>query len=242
MTDDAPTQPRPGAREPAGEAAAGPTGTASHPAPDTASVPAPDTASTPATDTAAPSPAPGTASAPTAVNVTRLTHEAMSKSGLLWVRVPGGGTHPVWHVWHDDGDERGTGPAAYVVSGAGEQSLPWLPDEVDLVLRSKDTGGRLLTVHATVLELRPEDDGWDAAVEVLRPERLNAVGDVAQRWAQSCTIHVLTPHGRPLEQPGTYTDDSGAAAVRPAAGATARWRPWHWRGRADARRNQRARS
>jgi hypothetical protein len=180
------------------------------------------------------------AGAAPAVNVTRLTHEALSKSGLLWVRVPGGGgTHAVWHVWHDDGDPRGTGPAAYVVSGPGEQSLPWLPDDVELILRSKDTGGRLLTVHATVRELTPEDDGWDAAVELLRPERLNAVGDVAQRWAASCTIHVLTPHGRPVEQPGSYGDDSGAGPVRPAAGATARWRPWHWRGRAGARRNTR---
>ena len=133
----------------------------------------------------------------------------------------------------------GTGPAAYVVSGPGEQALPWLPDDVELVLRSKDTGGRLLTVHATAREVTPEDEGWDAAVELLRPERLNAVGDVAARWAQSCTIHVLTPHGRPVEQPGDYADDSGAAPVRPAAGATARWRPWHWRGRAGARRNTR---
>ena len=56
---------------------------------------------------------------------------------------------PAWHVWHDDGDERGPGPAAYVVSGPGEQSLPWLPDDVELILRSKETGGRLLTVRAT---------------------------------------------------------------------------------------------
>ena len=72
------------------------------------------------------------APAPASVNVTRLIHEAASKSGLLWVRLPDGSTHPVWHVWHDDGDERGTGPAAYVVSGPGEQPLPWLPDEVEL--------------------------------------------------------------------------------------------------------------
>ncbi|GAA4411949.1 hypothetical protein GCM10023168_33290 [Fodinibacter luteus] len=171
------------------------------------------------------------------VNVTRLIHEAAGKSGLVWVRVPGGGTHPVWHVWHDDGDARGTGPAAYVVSGPGEQSLPWLPDEVELVLRSKDTGGRLLTVHATAREITPEDDGWDAAVEVLRPERLNAVGDVAERWRRSCTIHVITPHGRLVEGPGAYDDSSGATPVRPATGTTARWRPWHWHGRAGARRN-----
>ena len=136
-------------------------------------------------------------------------------------------------MWHDDGDERGTGPAAYVVSGPGEQSLPWLPDEVELVLRSKDTGGRLLAVHATAREVTPEDAGWDAAVEVLRPERLNAVGDVAQRWRESCTIHVLTPHGRLVEGPGAYADELGrrAGAAR-RAGRPARWRPWHWRGRA----------
>ena len=145
--------------------------------------------------------------APAPVNVTRLIHEAASKSGLLWVRVPDGGTHPVWHVWHDDGDDRGTGPAAYVVSGPGEQPLPWLPDEVELILRSKDTGGRLITVHATTREVTPEDPDWDAAVEVLRPERLNAVGDTAERWRQSCTIHLLTPHGRLVEGPGHYPDD-----------------------------------
>jgi hypothetical protein len=179
------------------------------------------------------------APAPASVNVTRLTHEAASKSGLLWVRLPDGRTHPVWHVWHDDGDERGTGPAAYVVSGPGEQPLPWLPDEVELILRSKDTGGRLITVHATAREVTPEDAGWDAAVEVLRPERLNAVGDTAERWRQSCTIHKLTPHGRLVEGPGSYTDGSGVAPVHPDATATSGWRPWHWRGRAGARRNTR---
>jgi hypothetical protein len=175
--------------------------------------------------------------APGAVDVTRLIHEAASKSGLLWVRVPGGASHPVWHAWHDDGDERGSGPAAYVVSGPGEQHLPWLPDEVELILRSKDTGGRLITVPATARRLEPGTAEWDAAVDVLRPERLNATGDVAARWRDDATIHVLTPHGRPLEEPGRYDDGSGAAPVRPAAPATARWRPWHWRGRAGARRN-----
>jgi hypothetical protein len=192
----------------------------------------------PAPAAAAPA-ATGEAGPPAPVNVTRLISEAATKSGLLWVRLPDGSTYPVWHVWHDDGDERGTGPAAYVVAGPGEQSLPALPDEVEVILRSKDTGGRLVTVHATTREITPEDAGWDAAVDVLRPERLNAVGDTAERWRRSCTISVLTPHGRPVEGPGSYTDGSGAAPVRPAATATTRWRPWHWRGRAGARRNTR---
>ena len=172
------------------------------------------------------------------VNVTRLLDEAMTKSGVLWISVPGGGDHGVWYVWHDDGDPRGSGPAAYVVSGVGEQSLPWLPPEVELILRSKDTGGRLLRIHARVLELTPEHAGWDEAVEILRPARLNAVGDVAETWRQGCTIHVLTPSGRAIEGPGAYAGESGAAPVAPAASATTTWRPWHLRGRAGARRNR----
>ncbi|MBM6405142.1 hypothetical protein JQN72_12910 [Phycicoccus sp. CSK15P-2] len=162
---------------------------------------------------------------------------------MLWVRIPEGTTHPVWHVWHDTEDEGGAGPAAYVVSGPGEQSLPRLPDEVEVVLRSKDSGGRLLILRATVREVEPASPEWDTAVAVLRPARLNASGtadELAERWRHSATIHVLTPQGPPVESPGRYDDDSGAAPVRPAAGTTARWRPWHWRGRSGARRNVRA--
>lgn len=177
--------------------------------------------------------------APAPVNVTRLVGEAASKSGLLWIRLPDGRTHPAWHVWHDDGDPRGTGPAAYVISGIGEQPLPWLPDEVELILRSKDTGGRLLTVAAAVREVTPASPDWDAAAEVIRPERLNLAGDadsVDARWRSGCTIHVLTPHGRPHEQPGAYADRSGAERISPAKGTTSTWRPWHWRGRPQSRR------
>lgn len=193
----------------------------------------------------------GAAPRETGVDLTRLTDEAAKKSGLLWLRIPGAGTHPVWHVWHDargdggggdddddsDSDERSAGPAAYVVSGPDEQPLPWLPEEVEMILRSKDTGGRLLTLRATARRLEPATPAWDTAVEVLRPERLNATGDVAARWAAQNTIHVVTPHGPPLEAPGAYDDGSGAAPVRPGAPATVTRRPWHWRGRAGARRN-----
>ncbi|NHA69834.1 hypothetical protein EPD83_017485 [Phycicoccus sp. CMS6Z-2] len=161
----------------------------------------------------------------------------MTRSGLLWVRVRddgGPGTaHAVWHVWHDPGD----GPRAYVVSGPGEQHLPWLPDEVELVLRSKDSGGRLLTVPATATVLDPGSPAWDTAVEVLRPERLNATGDVVARWRERATVHALRPHGPALESPGHHDTGDGATPVRPAAPATVGRRPWHWRGRAGARRN-----
>ena len=133
-----------------------------------------------------------------AVDVTRLVNEAATKSGLLWVRVPGGQTHPVWHVWHDDGDERGTGPAAYVVSGPGEQHLPWLPEEVELVLRSKDSGGRLLTMPASARELDPGSRGVGG-------RRRGAPPRAAQRHRRrraAVARGVHHPRPRPARPPG----------------------------------------
>ncbi|MFC7489638.1 MULTISPECIES: hypothetical protein [unclassified Knoellia] len=167
----------------------------------------------------------------TSVNVTRLLAEAASKSGVLWIEIPDGSTHAVWFVWHDDEDPRGAGPAVHVVSGIGEQTLPFLPDEVTVILRSKDTGARLLRLRATVRSLDPASPKWDRAAEVLVAKRLNATGDVLARWREGATIHVLTPHGIPEEGPGGYAAGSGRVTVSPARGTTARWRPWHWRGR-----------
>src|SRR5690606_257955 len=140
-------------------------------------------------------------------------------------------THAVWFVWHDDEDPRGSGPSAYVVSGVGEQTLPYLPDYVTLILRIKDSGGRLLSLRATARELDPTTPEWDSAAEVLRAERLNGTGDVVARWREGATIHVLTPHGRPEESPGSYAGGSGRLPVTPSRGPAARWRPWHSRGR-----------
>lgn len=167
------------------------------------------------------------------VSVTRLIAQAATTSKILWVEVPGreGGSHPVWFAWHDDEDPRGTGPAAYVVSGPGEQSLPWLPEEVGLVLRSKDTKGRLLRVRASAEELETDSPRWLAAAAVLRAARLNGTGDLEQRWRESGTIHVLRPLGRLEEGPGEYAATSRARLVRPSTVATARWRPWHLGGR-----------
>ena len=67
-------------------------------------------------------------------NITALVNEAMTKSGVIWIEIPGDRAWPAWHAW--------VAPNAYVVNGPGEQHLPWLPEEVVLVLRSQDTGGR----------------------------------------------------------------------------------------------------
>ena len=100
-----------------------------------------------------------------------------------------------------------------------------------VILRSKDTGGRLLRLRAAVRELAPSTPEWEAAAELLRADRLNATGDVLARWREGGVIHVIAPHGRPDESPGAYAEESGRVTVSPARGTTARWRPWHWRGR-----------
>lgn len=177
-----------------------------------------------------PAPGPGS-TAP--VNVTALVREAASKSGLIWVGVPGDRAWPVWHVWLDD--------SAYVVSGPGEQPLPWLPEQVSLTFRSKDTGGRLVTVTAATATLTPDDPRWPAATAALRASRLNAPGgvDLIRRWADTATVTCLTPYGAPLESPGSYDQRSGAAPPAPTPATTRTWNPWHWKGRPKRRRGTR---
>ncbi len=79
-----------------------------------------------------------------------LVAEACTRSDLVWLRTVGesrggestggesrGGEsrhHAAWHVWHDD--------AVCIVYGAGEQALPLLSGEVEVVARSKDSGAR----------------------------------------------------------------------------------------------------
>lgn len=156
-------------------------------------------------------------------NVTALLDEAMTKSGLFWVDVEGDRTWPVWHVW-DEG-------TAYVVSGPGEQPLPWLPQDVQLILRSKDTGGRLLTIRAHAYVLAPETDTWVRAADLLKAARLNAVDDCFTRWANECTITAFLPFDAPVESPGSYAADSGRAHPARTTATTTSWQPWHWGGR-----------
>lgn len=156
-----------------------------------------------------------------------LLTEAASKSDFLWVR-PAGEKRawPAWHVWHDG--------AVHVVSGGGEQVLPQLHGSVDLLLRSKDTWERLLTVPAVASPLNPDDDRWGAAAATLAASRLNATVPPAQLpdvWRGTATITRIDAVASPLEEPGSYSDSSHAAPPPPTPATTAGWRPWHARGR-----------
>lgn len=162
-----------------------------------------------------------------------LVAEAAAKSDLLWVRptpAPGERAWPAWHVWHEG--------AAYVVSGPGEQQLPALSGRVEVVLRSKDTWARLVTVSGAAATVAPDDPAWASVAAALKAKRLNAPDPdgLLDRWANANTITRLTLDGGLVEGPGSYGDASGAAPPPPTEATTAHWAPWHLRGRRNTRR------
>jgi hypothetical protein len=121
-----------------------------------------------------------------------LVEEATKKSGLVWVKAPGGPARALWHVWHE-------GAACLVGDGPGEQPLPGLADggTAEVTVRSKDKGGRLVSWAARVVELAPRSEAWEAAVGELKGKRLNAPDGEAMtdRWARECRVLRLEPTG-----------------------------------------------
>ena len=192
---------------------------------------APNAPTEPVVPAAAKAPAVAKASA-APPNSNALLAEAGKKSGLLWVDIPGDRPWPAWHAWLD-----GT---AYVVTGPGEQQLPALPADLAVTFRSKDTGGRLVTMPARAAVLTPEDERWEPATTALKASRLNApAGDIVARWAAEATVYALTPHGEAIEGPDNYSEESGATQPPVTTATTANWRPWHLAGRPKWRRGTR---
>ena len=117
-----------------------------------------------------------------------LVAELAKKTGVCWVRVEER-THPVWHVW--------SGEALCLVSGGTEQPLPDLADGqlVEVVMRSKDTGGRLLTWAGRVSVVRPGDEAWASTTAALVAGRQNLRDPVTapEDWAQHSTVLRITP-------------------------------------------------
>lgn len=157
-----------------------------------------------------------------------LVAEATRRAGLVWLALPGVAyPRAAWHIWHDG--------AAYVITGGVEQPLPGLPEaeRVTVTVRSKDSGGRLVSWVAAVNEVTPESQEWATVVRLLAKERLNATDGVgqAERWAAEAYVLRLAPTGEVPEAPGGLPDDY--AAVRPAPSpATTAGRPPFLIGRA----------
>jgi hypothetical protein len=146
-----------------------------------------------------------------------LVEEAMKRSAIAWLEYDGSGwPRGVWHVW-DEG-------AAYVVSGGDEQVLPGIEQAQRVVVtaRAKDSRERLVVWVARASVLTPGSDAWKAAVDALRPQRLNAVGadEIAARWARESTVSRLEPTGEVPEHPDARRSDSGATAPVPSSAIT----------------------
>ena len=147
-----------------------------------------------------------------------LVEETCRKSALVWVR-PLGTTRasPVWHAFVDG--------AVHVVGGGIEQPLPSVPEgeEVEVTVRSKDTGGRLLTYRASVTRVRPDEPAWATVVPELHAKRLNPPDGERQpeRWARESTVLRLEATGRLVESPGHLSSRSHAAEP-PGSSATTR--------------------
>jgi hypothetical protein len=151
-----------------------------------------------------------------------LIAEACTKSDLVWLRpLAEPRARAAWHVWHDD--------AVCVVHGTGEQTLPPLEGEVEVVARSKENGSRIVTFVADAETVPPGTDAWDAAVFRLAASRLNAQDPATQkeRWAADARVVLLRPARVSVAGPGDEQSPSFAAEPPGGPGTTLARRPYH---------------
>lgn len=152
-----------------------------------------------------------------------LVAELARKTGVCWLSY---GYPPVrrpaWHVWHDD--------ILLVVSAgtedSAEQPLPGLPEDgpVAVTMRSKDTGGRLLTWIGAASRIRPADDDWAEAVAALAAQRLSlpSPSQTPVAWETTAVVTRIVPTDETLEEPHGLPDVSHAAAPAASAATTRR--------------------
>ncbi len=151
-----------------------------------------------------------------------LIAELSKKTGVSWLRYgpPSADgappSHAVWHLWHDD--------ALYVLSGGEEQPLPGIEevDRVEVTMRSKENGGRLVTWVGQRTVVRPGDELWEPVTTALVADRLNLddLATAADGWAGGSVVSRIVPTGETVESPGSLSDDAHLAAPRPTPATT----------------------
>lgn len=113
-----------------------------------------------------------------------LVAESAKKSRVCWLSWPGS-PQPrlVWHAWYDD--------ALLVLSG-DDQVLPGIDSarNADVTMRSKDTGGRLVTWTGSIEVVDPSSASWDENAAALLGVRLNLPDPAAAvaGWREGATI------------------------------------------------------
>ena len=131
---------------------------------------------------------------------TDVLEEALKKSTVVWVEVPGeGGTGgravPVWYGTLDG--------RVYVLVGGSEQHVAGLAEATRVVLaaRSKEQQSLVAEVEASARVVAPNDPLYARVAPVLVPRRLNLRdGEQAvDRWRKESTLVELTPSSIPAE-------------------------------------------
>jgi hypothetical protein len=147
-----------------------------------------------------------------------LIAELGKKTGVCWLRYDGT-TRPAWHVWLDD--------ALCLVSGGDEQPLPGIEeaDRLEVTMRSKENGGRLVTWVGAASVVPPGAELWEPITAALVADRLNLdnLATAAARWARTSVVSRVVPTGELVEEPGALDDDA-RLAVPPPTPATTRGR------------------
>jgi hypothetical protein len=144
-----------------------------------------------------------------------LIAELGKKTGVSWVRYDGH-SHAVWHLWYDD--------ALYLVSGGAEQPLPGIEDvdKVEVVMRSAENGGRLLTWVGDASVVRPGDELWEPVTTALIAGRLNLedLKTAAAEWADRSVVTRIMPTAELVEAPGDLSDDAHLHVPQPTPATT----------------------
>jgi hypothetical protein len=154
---------------------------------------------------------------------TALIAELGKKTGVCWLRYDepygsgdAGRPRAAWHLWYDD--------ALHVVAGGDEQPLPGIEEaeRVEVTMRSKESGGRLLTWVGRVSVVRPTDEAWDDVTAALVSDRLNLedLSTAKDAWAAGSVVVRVDPTGELLEQPGSLRGDAQTAPPPPTSATT----------------------
>jgi hypothetical protein len=151
---------------------------------------------------------------------TALIAELGKKTSVCWLRYaepgyvgrvnPAATEHAAWHVWHQD--------ALLLIAGGTEQPLPSISEaaSVEVTMRSKENGGRLVTWVGVPSRVLPASPEWEAAAAALASARISipSLSETPKVWATESVVTRIVPTGEVLEAPGSLSSSSHAAAPR----------------------------